>query len=228
MGYAEAHGRSQIQFFALDHMVEDERIVRVIDRYIDMCQLKEMRFGWAGEKTTGRPAYHIGALAKLYVYGYKERIGSYRKLETETRRNIEVMWLTGNLTPDYKTISRFRRKNLRPLQKLYRKFVSLCKGWKLVGGELIAVDDTKFKASNSKKQNFSRKKLTDRLERIDGQIEEYLLDMDKVDKKEDKLNKLRQRKELKHTGKCIFVPLISLSFLYAGGADLFLNPASDS
>ena len=106
------------------------------------------------------------------------------------------MWLMGGLTPDHKTISEFRRKNIRPLQKLYRKFTALCRDWELIGGELIAVDGSKVKASNNKKMNFSRKKLEARMERIDEQIEMYLSDMEKADKEEDKLNDLKQRKEL--------------------------------
>lgn len=196
MGYAEVQDRGQMQYITLEDMVEPDSIARVIDRYIDICPLEDMGFQWAGGKTTGRPAYPMNGLAKLYVYGYAERIRSSRKLETETHRNIEVMWLTGNLTPDHKTIAEFRRKNIRPLQKLYRKFVSLCKDWDLVGGELTAVDGTKIKASNNKKLNFSRKKLVDRLKRVDEQIEKYLLDMEKNDIEEDKLNKLKQRKEL--------------------------------
>jgi hypothetical protein len=107
-----------------------------------------------------------------------------------------VKWLTGNLTPDHKTIAEFRRKNIRPLQKLYRKFVLLCKDWDLVGGELVVVDGAKFKASNSRKLNFSRKKIAERLKRIDEQIEAYLTGMEKTDIEEDKLKNLKQRKEM--------------------------------
>lgn len=103
-------------------------------------------------------------------------------MERETLRNVEVMWLINNLQPDYKTISEFRRQNLRPLQKLFREFVRLCKSWDLIGGELIAIDGTKMKASNNKKTNFSRKKLNDRIKRIDEQIEKYLSDTEEADK----------------------------------------------
>jgi transposase len=196
MGYTEVQDRDQMQFISLEDMVEPDSMVRVIDRYIEVSPLENMGFEWAGGKTTGRPAYPMEGLAKLYVYGYAERIRSSRKLETETHRNVEVKWLTGNLTPDHKTIAEFRRKNIRPLQKLYRKFVLLCKDWDLVGGELVVVDGAKFKASNSRKLNFSRKKIAERLKRIDEQIEAYLTGMEKTDIEEDKLKNLKQRKEM--------------------------------
>lgn len=118
------------------------------------------------------------------MYGYENGIRSSRKLERECRRNVEVMWLVEGLTPDYKTISEFRRENVRPLQKLFREFVRLCRSWELAGGELIAVDGTKIKASNNKKLNFSRKKLTERLARLDEKIGAYLAAAEEADQGE--------------------------------------------
>jgi len=136
------------------------------------------------------------------VYGYENGIRSSRKLEKETRRNVEVMWLTEGLTPDHKTISEFRRLNTRPLQKLFREFVKLCRTWELVGGELIATDGSKFKASNNKKNNFSRKKLDARLKRLDEKIEAYMAQLDEEDRQDEGevttpegLHELLERKE---------------------------------
>lgn len=128
---------------------------------------------------------------------------SSRKLERETYRNVEVMWLMKGLKPDHKTIAEFRRKNIRPLQKLFHEFVRICRSWNLVGGELIAFDGTKIKASNNKKSNFSRKKLDARLAHVDEQIQKYLSEMEETDRREEDagkepegLKKLLERKDL--------------------------------
>lgn len=204
MGRIEGTDREQLQLISYESLIGEENIVRVIDRFLDVCDLEKLGFQKMIPAQTGRPSYPPEALSKLYVYGYENGIRSSRKLEKETLRNIEVMWLINNLQPDYKTISEFRRQNLRPLQKLFREFVRLCKTWDLIGGELIAVDGTKIKASNNKKTNFSRKKLNDRIKRIDEQIEQYLADMEETDKRESalknaapkNLDELLSRKEL--------------------------------
>lgn len=182
MGRIEGTDREQIQLISYETLVGEEAMVRVIDRYIEVTDLSRLGFQKMEPAQTGRPSYPPEALAKLYVYGYENGIRSSRKLERETLRNVEVMWLINNLQPDYKTISEFRRENLRPLQKLFREFVRLCKSWDLIGGELIAIDGTKMKASNNKKTNFSRKKLNDRIKRIDEQIEKYLSEIEEADK----------------------------------------------
>lgn len=184
MGRIEGTDREQLQLMSYENFIGEEDIVRVIDRFVDVCDLEKLGFQKMQPAQTGRPSYPPEALAKLYVYGYENGIRSSRKIEKETLRNVEVMWLINNLQPDYKTISEFRRLNLRPLQKLFREFVRLCKSWDLIGGELIAVDGTKMKASNNKKTNFSRKKLNDRINRIDEQIEKYLADIEEADKRE--------------------------------------------
>jgi transposase len=203
MGYIEGTSREQTSYWSFDDMVAEDSIVRVIDRFIDIQDLEALGFTRTQPAATGRPGYAPGPLAKLYVYGYQNGIRSSRKLENESRRNIEVMWLTDGLTPDYKTISEFRRLNIRPLQKLFREFVKLCRSWELVGGNLMAVDGSKFKASNNKKNNFSIKKLQDRLSRLDEKIEDYLSSLDEEDKLEERreevpkgLAELLKRKEL--------------------------------
>lgn len=204
MGRIEGTDREQLQLISYESLIGEENIVRVIDRFLDVCDLEKLGFQKTIPAQTGRPSYPPEALSKLYVYGYENGIRSSRKLEKETLRNIEVMWLINNLQPDHKTISEFRRQNLRPLQKLFREFVRLCKSWDLIGGELIAVDGTKIKASNNKKTNFSRKKLNDRIKRIDEQIEQYLADIEEADISESisqnavpqNLDELLSRKEL--------------------------------
>jgi transposase len=181
----EGTDRNQTGFWSLDELVGEESMVRVIDRFIDVTDLSALGFLHMEPAATGRPRYATPALAKLYVYGYENGIRSSRKLERETRRNVEVMWLMGNLTPDYKTISEFRRENIRPLQKLFREFVKLCRSWDLVGGTLVAVDGSKIKASNNKKNNFSRKKLKQRLALLDEKIERYMAELEEADRQDD-------------------------------------------
>ena len=204
MGRIEGTDREQIQLMSYENFIGEDNMVRVIDRFVDVCDLEKLGFQKMQPAQTGRPSYPPEAMAKLYVYGYENGIRSSRKIEKETLRNVEVMWLINNLQPDYKTIAEFRRENIRPFQKLFKEFVRLCKSWELIGGELIAVDGTKIKASNNKKTNFSRKKLDDRIKRIDKQIEQYLADVEEADKRETtsksvapkNLDELIERKEL--------------------------------
>ena len=151
MEKAELINRHQPMFLSLEDAVADESIARVIDRFVDVCDLQKMKFQAVGTGTTGRPAYAAAALTRLQVYGYTNGIRSSRRLAAECERNLEVMWLTGGLKPSYKTIAEFRKNNLRPLEKLLRRFTALCMDWGLVGGTLIAVDGTKIKVSNSRK-----------------------------------------------------------------------------
>lgn len=185
LGYKEGTGREQSMLWALDDLVPEKSMARIIGRFIDVLDLGTLGFTRAVPAGTGRPVYPPQALAKLYVYGYENGIRSPRKLEREARRNVEAMWLLDGLTPDHKTISEFRRENIRPLQKLFREFVRLCGSWELVGGGLIAVDGTQIKAGNNKKNNFSRKKLTERLARLDDKIAEYLAGAETEDAQEE-------------------------------------------
>ena len=204
MGYVIGESRDQVMMLALDDMVAEDSMVRIIDRFIEVCDLKRPGFTNTEPSQLGRPSYEPGTMTKLYVYGYENGTRTSRKLERETYRNVEVMWLMNGLKPDHKTISEFRRMNTRPLQKLFREFVKLCRSRELIGGELVAVDGTKIKASNNKKMNFSRKKLDARLKHIDEQIKKYLDEMEANDRQEEqetvnspeKLKKLLEHKEL--------------------------------
>jgi len=173
MGHIEGTDREQMTFWTLEDMVGDESMVRVIDRFVDVLDLEELGFGRTRPKDTGRPGYSADILVKLFIYGYENGIRSSRKLERECARNVEVMWLVQQLKPDHKTIAEFRKLNIRPLQKLFREFVRLCRSWELIGGELFAVDGTKIKASNNKKTNFSKKKLEKRIAYLDEKIEAW-------------------------------------------------------
>jgi len=204
MGYKEGGDRTQIVMYSLDEIVDPESMARVIDRFVEVVDLEKLGFTRCKLAGTGRPPYSPEALCKLHVYGYENGIRSSRKLERETRRNVEVMWMMDSLTPDHKTISDFRKDNIRPLQKLFKEFVALCKEWELIGGELIAVDGSKIKASNNKRNNFSLKKLDDRLDRIEEKIKQYFEESEAADRVEEseeiknsaELQELLKRKEL--------------------------------
>lgn len=196
MSHLVGENRDQIRYVSLEDSIPEEGTVRVIDRFIEILDFSLLGFQNVVPAETGRPSYPPKALAKLYVYGYENGIRSSRKLERETLRNIEVMWLINELKPDYKTIAEFRKNNLRPLQKLFREFTKLCKDWDLIGGQVVAFDGTKIKASNNKKTNFSRKKLDDRIARLDEKINEYLNQMDKNDLSENE-SKIEVTKVLK-------------------------------
>ena len=203
MGYLAGEDREQVRYFSMEDCIPEECLVRVIDRFIEIQDFAALGFTNAEPAELGRPSYPPKALAKLYVYGYENSVRSSRKLECEARRNLEAIWLLNNLKPDYKTIAEFRKDNIRPLQKLFKEFVKLCKHWDMIGGELIAVDGTKIRASNNKKNNFSRKKLDERIARLDKQIDEYLKKLDENDIAEQKseidtkkvLEELNERKE---------------------------------
>jgi len=185
VGFIEGTNREQTMYWSFDDMVAEDSMVRVIDRFVGLQDLAQLGFTRVKPAETGRPGYEAGPLVKLYVYGYQNTTRSSRKLERECVRNVEVMWLMDGLKPDYKTISEFRRLNIRPLQKLLKQFVRLCREWELVGGELMALDGSKFKASNNKKNNYSKKKLEDRISRLDEKITEYLTRLDEEDRRED-------------------------------------------
>lgn len=185
--------RNQTQILSYDDMVDETSVVRIIDRFVDVTNINDLGFTWAGGKDIGRPAYPVSALVKLYVYGYSNGIRSSRKLEQETHRNIEAIWLMSGLTPDHKAISEFRRINTIPLKALFKSFVKLCRRWDLVGDEVLAFDGTKIKANNNSYKNYNRKKLENKLRAIDEKIQRYLDEMDEQDRVEsiDRLSKNR-------------------------------------
>jgi transposase len=186
MEYISGEDREQTILLpdCLDKYIDPNNAVRVIDAYITSLDLAELGFKNPEPHETGRPMYDPKDMLKLYVYGYMNRIRSSRRLETETKRNLEVIWLLCSLSPDHKTIARFRHDNSAALKKVFGDFVRLCEGLELYGKELEAIDGSKFKAVNSKKRNYSDKKLEERIEKIESHIKEYLSELDRIDRSE--------------------------------------------
>lgn len=186
MAYIQGEDRQQIILFAdcIDDYVENDNPVRGIEAFVESLDINEMGFKKANPAEVGRPPYDPRDLLKLYIYGYLNRVRSSRRLETETGRNIELMWLMRKLKPDFKTIADFRRDNKTALQNVFRQFNVLCKGWGLFGETTIAIDGTKIRANNSKKKNYSRKKVKRQMEYLDQRIEEYLEQLDQADQEE--------------------------------------------
>lgn len=186
MGYVRGKDRRQAVAFPsyLDDYVGEDNPVRFVDAFVEALDLAELGFDRAEPKEMGRPAYHPGLLMRLYLYGYLNSIRSSRKLEREAKRNVELMWLMEMLTPDHKTIADFRRDNLEPIKKSCRQFTTLCKKMGLFGGELVAVDGSKFKADNSRERNYTKRKLEKLIRLTDQRIDEYLAQLDEADQEE--------------------------------------------
>ena len=165
----------------LEDYVGPENPVRFLDAFVGSLDLHALGFAKAQVAATGRPPYDPGALLKLYLYGYLHRIRSSRLLEAECQRNVEVIWLLRKLTPDFKTIADFRKDNLKPLKAVNRQFTLLCRKLELFGGELLAIDGSKFAAVNARDQNFNGAKLEDLIGRADARLAEYLKELDSAD-----------------------------------------------
>jgi transposase len=174
----------------LDDYVAENNPVRFIDAFVEGLDLVKLEFAKSTPKDTGRPPYDPADLLRLYIYGYVNQIRSSRKLERETTRNLELMWLMRKLSPDHKTIAEFRRSNVEVIKKVCREFTLLCKQMGLFGGELIAIDGSKFKAVNSKERNYTVKKLEKLISWAEERIEEYMKEMDKGDERENGTNGL--------------------------------------
>ncbi len=166
---------------SLDDYVGPENPVRFIEAFVDGLDLAAAGFARVRSKATGRPGYAPGDLLKLYIYGYLNRIRSSRRLEAETHRNVEVIWLLRHLRPDFKTIADFRRDNRRAFRPVFRQFVLLCKELDLFGRELLAVDGTRIKAVNNKDRNFTRASLTEFIRLADAKLDDYLQRLDQSD-----------------------------------------------
>jgi transposase len=169
----------------LDDYLDDDNPVRVIDVFVDELDLAALGFGGVEPEATGRPAYHPATLLKLYVYGYLNRVQSSRRLERECQRNIELIWLTGRLMPDFKTIADFRKDNGEAIRKVCREFVVLCRRLELFRDTSVAIDGSKFKAVNTRDRNFTQAKMQRRLEQIDESIARYLSQLDSADRQGD-------------------------------------------
>lgn len=198
MNFISGEDRSQITLMpdVIDDYVDDNNSVRVIEAYINSLNLANLGFANPQPHDTGRPMYDPKDLLKLYIYGYMNRIRSSRRLETESKRNLEVIWLLRKLSPDHKTIARFRHDNAAALKNVFRDFVKLCMKLGLYGKELVAIDGSKFKAGNAKDRNFTDKKLQERITRIDAKIEEYLRELEARDAQENTVTDGKSSEEI--------------------------------
>jgi transposase len=192
MDYIEGDNRDQLTLFpqSLDEYISEDNPVRFIDAFVEGLDPEALGFSHSVLKETGRPPYHPGVLLKLYVYGYLNRIRSSRLLEKEAHRNVEVIWLTGRLAPDHKTIANFRRDNGKAVREVCRAFTRFCRDLDLFGGELVAIDGSKFKAVNNNGRNFTNRKLKRTMKDIDKKIDAYLQELDENDAKEPEERKL--------------------------------------
>jgi transposase len=182
--YVVGQDRSQSTLFpeVLDEYIAEDNPVRVVDVFVDELDLKDMGFEGAEPEVTGRPAYHPGTLLKIYIYGYLNRIQSSRRLERETQRNVEMIWLTGRLSPDFKTIADFRKDNGKAIRRVCREFVVLCRNLGLFSEALVAIDGSKFKAVNGRDRNFTDHKLKARMQQLEESVARYLADLDRADR----------------------------------------------
>jgi transposase len=186
-GYIEGTDRGQTTLFPerLDDWIGEDNLVRVIDLFVDEIDLAEAGFGRMVPAPTGRPGYRPSVLLKLFIYGYLNRVPSSRALEREAGRNVEVMWLTGRLAPDHKTIADFRRCNGAAIRKTCAQFVELCRRIGVLKGDCVAIDGSKFKAVNNRDRNFTHGKIASRIAHLEASIERYLAEMVRIDQQEE-------------------------------------------
>ena len=186
MAHISGHDRSQTLLFpeAIDDYVGSDNPVRFIDAFVDKLDLAAAGFAGVNPKATGRPGYAPADLLKLYIYGYLNRVRSSRRLEAETHRNLEVIWLLRRLKPDFKTIADFRCDNRAAFKPVFREFVLLCRQLALFGRELLAVDGTRLKAVNNKDRNFTRSALEQFIRKADERLASYLQRLDDGDTEE--------------------------------------------
>jgi transposase len=184
--FVEGVDREQSTLFpeCLEDWVCEDNPVRAIDVFVGGLDLAELGFGGVDPEATGRPSYHPSVLLKLYVYGYLNRVQSSRRLEREAGRNIEVMWLTGRLAPDHKTIADFRKDSGPAIRKVCARFVALCRKLGLLATATVAIDGSKFKAVNNRDKNFTRAKMERRLAQIEESVARYLSQLDTADLQE--------------------------------------------
>jgi transposase len=205
--FVEGEDRTQAVLLPeyLEDYVSDDNPVRVVDVFVDELDLHDLGFDGTAPAARGRPSYHPSVLLKIYIYGYLNRIQSSRRLERETQRNVELMWLTGRLSPDFKTIADFRRNNGKAIRNVCSQFIVLCRNLDLFSKSIVAIDGSKFKAVNNRDRNFTSAKVKARLQQIDESIARYLSAMETADRTQsdvaeaktsrisDKISKLRQQ-----------------------------------
>lgn len=198
--FVEGESRSQSALFpeSLDDYISADNPVRAIDVFVDELDLQQLGFDGVEPEATGRPAYHPATLLRVYIYGYLNRIQSSRRLERETQRNVELIWLTGRLSPDFKTIADFRKDNGSAIRRVCSQFVLLCRKLNLFSEAVVAIDGSKFKAVNNRDKNFTDRKLQARIEQLEESIGRYLIELDRADREpnlvtEGRVSRLKEK-----------------------------------
>ncbi len=203
-GFIAGACRTQATLFPdrLDDYTTEENTIRVIDVFIDSLDLSNLGFKTVSADT-GRPGYHPSTFLKLFLYGYLNRVQSSRRLEREAGRNVELMWLLGRLAPDFKIIADLRKDNGKGIKNTCKSFIGLCRQLNMFTDAIVAIDGSKFKAVNSKENNYTPKKVQFHITRVEKHIEKYLKQLDAADKAEnqpsdgrlvqDKIDGLKQR-----------------------------------
>ena len=182
--YIEGQTRSQSTLFpeSLDDYIGDDNPVRAVEVFVDELDLAALGFDGVEPEATGRPSYHPATLLKIYIYGYLNRVQSSRRLEREAQRNLELIWLTGKLAPDFKTIADFRKDNGPAIRKVCSQFVLLCRNLDLFSEAMVAIDGSKFKAVNNRDKNFTPHKLKARMQQLEDSAARYLEELDRADR----------------------------------------------
>ena len=183
--FVQGAARGQVALLpeCLDDWVDESNSVRAVDVFVDALDLRDLGFAGVDPAATGRPAYHPATMLRLYIYGYLNRVQSSRRLEREAGRNLEVIWLLGRLAPDHKTISDFRKNNGPAIKKVCAQFVELCRQMGLLANASVAIDGSKFKAVNSRDNNFTKGKLERRLKQIEESVARYLGQIETADRR---------------------------------------------
>src|SRR5450631_2821453 len=184
-GFVQGADRQQTTLLpeCLDDWVDESNPVRAVDVFVDALELRDLGFDGVDPAATGRPAYHPSPMLKLYIYGYLNRVQSSRRLEREAGRNLEVMWLTGRLVPDHKTIADFRKDNGPAIKKVCAQFVALCRKMGLLAKASVAIDGSKFKAANSRDNNVTQGKIQRRQKQIEESVARYMSQLDIADRR---------------------------------------------
>jgi transposase len=175
----------------LDDYVCEDNPVRVVEAFVDALDLETLEFEGVVPQTTGRPSYHPSVMLKIYLYGYLNRVHSSRRLERECQRNIELMWLTGRLAPDFKTIANFRKTNGLGIRQACKQFVRVCRELDLISRTTVVIDGSKFKGVNNRDRNYTPGKLKRRREELERSIDRYFYRLDKMDQKADEVAEIQ-------------------------------------
>jgi len=195
--FVKGENRSQSILFPerLDDSIAEDNPVRAIEVFVNELDMSGLGFDGMQPEPTGRPAYHPATLLKIYLYGYLNRIQSSRRLERETQRHVELIWLTERLTPDFKTIADFRKDNGLAIRRVCGEFIVLCRSLSLFSE---AIDGSKFKAVNNRDKNFTDRKLEARMQQLEESIARYLTELDRADREpaqvtESQVSRLKEK-----------------------------------